>query len=369
MLPLEVSENATLKLIGRISLQEHGSTSQKPLVRIFLQGAEWSMNHVAAINILGLRQGECEFVHCQSYPELFRAYGQSVRQQEEQLGEAGSVLATMALIQHRLWRRLQAPPEPNVLSDYTIQYAFVPIENTLSGTLLEHYELMRAQDVRICGEGSMHAELCLCCLPEDDWGTLTAVHADAMALAQCAGYLSEHPELEQVQVSDGSLMAQRIAQHRLLGCATLCHPMAARHWGLKILSAGVQDSTKSHTRYLLLTADSELNVFGRPASGGARATELIKLSLCFVLKDGVHTLADMLAEMRAHGLQLTSLYSLPITGQVGRYRFYADWVSMQGSDLTPPDYKRYLEEVHLLGIYDTTVLSKQILRLYNEQKA
>lgn len=368
MLPLEVSENATFKLIGHTSLQEHRSTSQKPRVRIFLQGAEWSMNHVAAINTLSLRQGECEFVHCQSYPELLRAYGQSVREQKEQLGEAESELAAMAMLQHRLWRRRQDPSKPNVL-DYTIQYAFVPIENTLSGTSLEHYELIRTQDVQICGERSMHAELCLCCLPENDWGTLSAVYADAMALAQCAGYLSEHPELEQVQVSDGSLMAQRIAGDRLLGCATLCHPMAARHWGLKILSAGVQDSTKSHTRYLLLADDSGLNVFGRPASGGARATELIKLSLCFVLKDGVHTLADMLAEMRAHGLQLTSLYSLPITGQVGRYRFYADWVSMQSSDLIAPDYKRYLEEVHLLGIYHTMVLSKQILRLHNEQKA
>lgn len=368
MLPLEVSENATLKLIGRISLQEHGSTSQKPLVRIFLQGAEWSMNHVAAINILGLRQGECEFVYCESYPELFRAYGQSVRERKEQLGEAEAELGAMAQIQHSLWRRLQDPSEPNVLSDYTIQYAFVPIENTLSGTSLEHYELMRAQDVQICGEGCMHAELCLCCLPEDDWGTLSAVHADAMALAQCAGYLSEHPELEQVQVSDGSLMAQRIAQHRLLGCATLCHPLAARHRGLKILSAGVQDSGKSMTRYLLIGNEGG-NVFERPASGGARATKLFKLSLCFVLKDGVHTLADMLAHMHAHGLQLTSLYSLPITGQVGRYRFFADWVLIHTDDLITPDYKRYLEEYSFLGIYSTGVLSKQILRLHNERKA
>ena len=49
------------------------------------------------------------------------------------------------------------------------------IENTIAGSLLHNYELLRASGATVVGEHKLHIEHCICCLPEDDWDTLKEV--------------------------------------------------------------------------------------------------------------------------------------------------------------------------------------------------
>ena len=46
------------------------------------------------------------------------------------------------------------------------------IENTIAGSLLHNYELLRESGSRIVGEYKLHIEHALVCLPEDDWTTI-----------------------------------------------------------------------------------------------------------------------------------------------------------------------------------------------------
>ena len=45
------------------------------------------------------------------------------------------------------------------------------IENTIAGSLLHNYELLRESGATVVGEHKLHIEHCICCLPDDDWST------------------------------------------------------------------------------------------------------------------------------------------------------------------------------------------------------
>ena len=69
------------------------------------------------------------------------------------------------------------------------------IENTIAGSLLHNYELLRDSGTTVVGEHKLHISHSICCLPEDDWDTITEVHSHPVALMQCRKYLSGHPTL------------------------------------------------------------------------------------------------------------------------------------------------------------------------------
>jgi prephenate dehydratase len=42
----------------------------------------------------------------------------------------------------------------------------------------------------------LHISHCICCLPDDDWDTITEVHSHPVALMQCRQFLAQHPQLK-----------------------------------------------------------------------------------------------------------------------------------------------------------------------------
>ena len=61
----------------------------------------------------------------------------------------------------------------------------VAIENTIAGSLLHNYELLRESGTTIIGEHKLRISHSIMCMPEDDWSSLTEVNSHPEALAQC----------------------------------------------------------------------------------------------------------------------------------------------------------------------------------------
>ena len=102
------------------------------------------------------------------------------------------------------------------------------IENTIAGSLLHNYELLRDSGTTIVGEHKLHITHSICCLPEDDWHTISEVHSHPVALMQCRDYLSAHEALKVVEAEDTAGSAKYIHEHRCHGWAAICHADAAK---------------------------------------------------------------------------------------------------------------------------------------------
>ena len=70
------------------------------------------------------------------------------------------------------------------------------IENTIAGSLLHNYELLRDSGATIVGEHKLRIKHSFMCLPDDDWADIREVHSHPVALMQCREFLGSPRESE-----------------------------------------------------------------------------------------------------------------------------------------------------------------------------
>ena len=191
------------------------------------------------------------------------------------------------------------------------------IENTIAGSLLHNYELLRASGQTIVGEHKLHIQHCICCMPEDDWDSIIEVHSHPVALMQCRQFLGGHPSLKADEAEDTAGSAALISNNRLRGQAAICHPDAARLYGLKVLEDHIEDNKHNFTRFLVVTNPRKAD-FLRPID------QVNKASMVFSLPHAEGSLSKVLTILSFYDINLTKIQSLPIIGQEWEYLFYVD---------------------------------------------
>ena len=191
------------------------------------------------------------------------------------------------------------------------------IENTIAGSLLHNYELLRESGATVVGEHKLHIEHCICCLPDDDWSTVTEVHSHPVALAQCNAFLSNHPDIKAVEAEDTAGSAEYIAKYNCKGWAAICNASAAEMYGLKILQDQIQDNKHNFTRFLVVSNPNKAD-FLRPLEKANKA------SIVFHVAHEEGSLSKVLTILSFYGINLTKIQSLPVIGCEWEYLFYVD---------------------------------------------
>lgn len=204
----------------------------------------------------------------------------------------------------------------NIRRDPTV-IGMTAIENTIAGSLLHNYELLRDSGTTVVGEHKLHIKHCLCCLPDDDWDTIQEVHSHPVALMQCRGFLSSHPQFKAIETEDTAGAAENIMAHNMRGCAAICHASAAELNGMKVLEDSIEDNKHNFTRFLVV-CDPRKADFMRPLD------KTDKSSLVFSLPHEEGSLSKILTILSFYNINLTKIQSLPIIGHEWEYLFYVD---------------------------------------------
>ena len=182
------------------------------------------------------------------------------------------------------------------------------IENTIAGSLLHNYELLRESGTTIVGEHKLRIKHNCVCLPEDDWSILKEIHSHPVALAQCQTFLKRHPEWKKVEADDTAKSAEIIRKHNMHGHAAICSKYAAELYGMKILEESIETNKHNFTRFLVV-ADSwkadELRERGRSN----------KATIVFSLPHNEGSLSQVLSIFSFYKINLTKIQSLPIIGR------------------------------------------------------
>lgn len=208
------------------------------------------------------------------------------------------------------------------------------IENTIAGSLLHNYELLRDSATTIVGEHKLHIQHSICCLPDDTIDTVEEVHSHPVALMQCRQYLAKHPAMKAVEDEDTAGSAEKISSLGKKGWAAICHSDAARYYGLKVLEDHIEDNKHNYTRFLVVSNPRKAD-FLRPIN------ETDKSSLVFSLPHEEGSLSKVLTILSFYGINLTKIQSLPVIGHEWEYMFYVD--------LTYNDLTRYRQSIDAIA--------------------
>ena len=191
------------------------------------------------------------------------------------------------------------------------------IENTIAGSLLHNYELMRDSGVTIVGEHKLRIKHNIVCLPEDDWDTLTEVNSHPVALAQCRNFLQRHSKMKVVEADDTAKSAEIIRKNNMRGHAAICSKYAAELYGMKILEESIETNKHNFTRFLVV-ADTWRADDLRQRGQSNKAT------IVFSLPHNEGSLSQVLSIFSFYKINLTKIQSLPIIGREWEYLFYVD---------------------------------------------
>lgn len=206
----------------------------------------------------------------------------------------------------------------------------IAIENTIAGSLLHNYELMREARVTIVGEHKLRIKHSLLCLPDDDWEQLHEVHSHPVALMQCRDFLSRHPQLKVVEASDTAGAARAVAEGLMHGHAAIGSKHLAELYGLKVLEEGIETNKHNFTRFLVFSPPSRANLL-------RNILQADKASIVFSLPHEEGSLSQVLSVLSFYKLNLTKIQSLPIIGHEWEYLFYVDVLFS--------DYTRYSQGI------------------------
>lgn len=191
-------------------------------------------------------------------------------------------------------------------------YAVMAIENSIAGTILPNYRILREYKLNVIGEVYSRIEMQLLALPGQDLTTIKEVRSHQMAIKQCYGYLHQFPELLLVESEDTALSAKEIKEQNLTGVACIASRQAAELYGLSILASSIEEIELNYTRFFILENHK------------SDITEANKASIWIRLQDQPGTLLKVLEVFEKHQINVTKLQSYPVLGLFSEYYFHMD---------------------------------------------
>jgi len=205
----------------------------------------------------------------------------------------------------------------------TVDGAVLPIENSLHGSVAEHYDLLLAKPVRIARESLLRIRHNLIVRPGVAPEDLKRVLSHPVALSQCRRWLADHPWLEAVNFYDTAGSVKHLMAEQLEDTAGIAPELAARQYGAEVLEAGIEDHEDNFTRFHLLLRDPPLPS-AKPWPGPTMDSAANKASIAFSVEHKPGSLVRALEAFACSGVNLTKIESRPVHGSPWEYVFFVD---------------------------------------------
>jgi prephenate dehydratase len=200
------------------------------------------------------------------------------------------------------------------VTDGSVDAAVIPIENSLAGSVLEHFDLLLSHDVLVERETLLRIRHNLIGMPGITMDDIDRVFSHPVALAQCRRFLAEHPDMESFAYYDTAGSVKQLMELRDRHAGAIASTAAAHYYGAEILATEIEDNPENYTRFFLI----------RRAAEAVADPDANKISIAFSLENEPGSLVAALSKLSALGTNLTKIESRPVHGSPWEYVFYVD---------------------------------------------
>ena len=194
--------------------------------------------------------------------------------------------------------------------------AVLPIENSLHGSVAEHYDLLLNNPLRIDAEYQLRIEHNLIAAPGVRLEDIRTVLSHPVALSQCRRFLAGFTQAQAQPFFDTAGSVHHVVDRKFRDTAGVAPRLAAEIYGGDVLLANIEDHEENFTRFHLLRRTD--------ASASDQGRALNKLSLAFAVQHRPGTLVHALGALADTGANLTKIESRPVPGRPWEYIFFVD---------------------------------------------
>jgi chorismate mutase/prephenate dehydratase len=225
----------------------------------------------------------------------------------------------------------------------------VPVENSITGSVVQNYDLLDAYNCFITGELILPVNHVLLGVPGAETGDINKVYSHEQGLLQCADYLAAHKGWQRIPYLNTAMAAQYVAGEGDKSLAAIASRYAGEKYGLSVLAQDISGRANNSTRFFAVEAAPAGKA---PFDFSKNTAQGNKASLLFTLRHEKGSLARALVLLS--DLNLTRIESRPSPNENWEYRFYVD---LEGDLANLPailaGLSAYCLTVRLLGIYQS----------------
>ena len=200
----------------------------------------------------------------------------------------------------------------NAVINGEVEFACLPVENSLAGSINQTYDLLTDSVLHVVGEEIVRVHHNLMVKHGTKLEDIKRVYSHPQALAQSQAFLRKHG-FEAVTDFDTAGAAKVLAENGGEGKAALATKRAADIYGLEVLAENVEDMDFNFTRFFILAEDE-----------AAKVSSKNKTSLVLATRHRPGDLVACLEIFPQNGINMTKLESRPRRDKPWSYLFYID---------------------------------------------
>ena len=215
------------------------------------------------------------------------------------------------------------------------EFAVVPIENSLAGSIHQNYDLLLNHKLFIVGELKLRIVHYLIANPGVRLANVTKIFSHPQALMQCQSTIASLGNRSIIPTYDTAGSVKRIKEEKIMDGAAIASDLAAEIYKMKILKNELQDSPENYTRFLLLSKKEEIK------------KNSDKTSIVFSIDNTPGALFRSIRVFALRNIDLYKIESRPLHGKPWEYFFYIDFAG----DLSDVKCKQAISDLEALTSY------------------
>jgi prephenate dehydratase len=193
--------------------------------------------------------------------------------------------------------------------------AVIPIENSLAGSVVEHFDLLFQSEVQIERESLLRIRHNLIGVPGSRVEDIHQVLSHPVALAQCRRFFAQHPGMTPTAFYDTAGSVKHVISLKDKTIGSIASEQAALAYGGEVLASGIEDNPANYTRFFLIRRSGQVRPVADPD----------KVSIAFTVENRPGSLVSALQAFAEHDTNLCKIESRPVHGQPWQYVFYLDY--------------------------------------------
>jgi 3-deoxy-7-phosphoheptulonate synthase len=220
----------------------------------------------------------------------------------------------------------------------SVDFGVVPLENSLTGSIHENYDLLLEFDVKIIGEITIRVIHHLIGNPGTQIDTIKRVYSIPQVFQQCRQFLDRHSDWEWISTRDTASAVKRVIEEAGESDAAIASQEAAEHYRMSIIAEGIETNPRNFTRFAVIGS--------KIPEGRTRQ----KSSIIFSAGNKPGALFELLKIFKDNNINLVKLESRPIHGKPWEYMFYVDFEGDVESESFKPVKKAIEDQTDYLKV-------------------
>jgi len=199
------------------------------------------------------------------------------------------------------------------LSQGSIDYGVLPIENSSTGSIAAVYDLLSRYQYYIVGEEEIKARHCLLAPKGASFETIAEVYSHPQGFSQSQEFLNDYTRWKCIPYYNTAIAAAYVAEKSDPTMAAIASKRAAEIYDLEVLAENINFSQTNVTRFVVISRKIEL--FKNPT----------RVSIAFRLPHRPGSLYEIIGIFSVFSLNLCKIESRPLLKENWEYLFFIDF--------------------------------------------